>query len=389
METKAEALMKFLSQVANRLGVGKNVYVVGGAVRNWIMGIPPKDIDIVIDSVTIGKDSEWFANELADIIPARTNVTTNNYGVAILSISEPWDLEGHDMKGETIEIANARTESYGGAEGKGYKPDMVKPATIKEDLFRREFTFNTLLWRLSDLAEGPDKAEVLDLLGRGRSDLEDRTLQTPVDPNKTFSDDPTRMLRAIKFVAKYGFKVPPDMVTSIKNNAHKLKNMPWDAVRKILTDDILDAPNPRNSIILLKNFGIAEVIREIIQEEPGFATALGRSLSDKESLVLLDLLDLEWAIRTPLSFLNQAGQVRLRTILLSLSEEEGHAFVENLKKPQIDQPLLFNNFNVPPKERGKVIEIARQSLLVDPTLVHRPKELEANVKQVLEQRYSS
>lgn len=384
------ALMKFLSGVAKRLGVAEHVYVVGGAVRNFLIDQPIKDIDVVIDSVAAGHDSEWFAQQVARAIPAKTNLTTNNYGVAILSIEPSWVLDGYSMAGpkgtgETIEIANARKESYGGETGKGYKPHLVEPATIEEDLVRREFTFNTLLWRLSDLAEGPDKAEVIDMLG-GRKDLSEGVMRTPVNPDKTFSDDPTRMLRAIKFVAKYGFRVPPDMAASIRKNAPKLKGMPWDAVRKIVTEDILDAPNPRKSTALLQDLGLADVLREMMQAEPGFAAAMGRSLSDKEALLLLDLLDLGWATRTPIGFLDKAGQKRLRGILLSMDDAEGKAFVDALVKPPINQPRLFEEYGVPPKERQQVAGLARQFLLDDPTLAGDARGLEALVEEALSRR---
>ena len=121
------ALMKFLSDEARQERVGDHVYVVGGAVRNFVIDRPIKDIDVVIDAVALGerfrkpKDSEWFAKTLQRSIPARTDLTTNQYGVAILTVKGDWILDGHNLKGEVIEIANARKESYGGSEGKGYK----------------------------------------------------------------------------------------------------------------------------------------------------------------------------------------------------------------------------------------------------------------------------
>jgi len=141
---KSVALMRFLSRLAQRLGVARHTYVVGGAIRNFLIEQPIKDIDVVIDSVAAGKDSEWFAEQVARAIPAPTNLTTNQYGVAILTVKGDWDLDGESLKGEVIEIANARKESYGGAEGKGYKPHMVEPTTIDEDVYRREFTFNCM-----------------------------------------------------------------------------------------------------------------------------------------------------------------------------------------------------------------------------------------------------
>jgi tRNA nucleotidyltransferase/poly(A) polymerase len=182
-------LIRFLSGVAAERG--PHVYVVGGAVRNFLMGHPIKDVDLVVDSVALeGYDSEAFARDICAKTHGTTMVT-NQYGVAIVTMDgDRWGLGK-----ETVEIATARKESYGGAEGKGYKPHMVEPATIEEDLLRREFTFNTLMWRLSNLKGDVSSVEVLDLLGVGRRDLGQGRISCPVDPDKTFTDDPTRMLR--------------------------------------------------------------------------------------------------------------------------------------------------------------------------------------------------
>lgn len=388
--TKITALLRFLSQAANRLGVGEHVYIVGGAVRNHLMGLAPKDLDAVVDSVALGgRDSAWFAEQLQRLIPARTNLTTNQYGVAILTIAESWILAGHEMKGEILEIANARKESYGDPSGKGYKPHMVEPATIREDLERREFTFNALLWRLLDLEHGPDRAEVLDLLGSGRQHLEERLLTTPVDPDKTFSDDPTRMLRAVKFVAKYGFKIAPDVRASIERNAPKLKQMPWDAVRKILVEDILEAPQPRRSVGLLHELGLGEVLKEMLSDEPGFAAALSRSLSEQEIHLVLDLVDLGWTVRTPVSFLSPAEHVRLREILLSHADDTAFEkrFLGMLKRPDIDQVRLFETYQIKGQDRGAIVPIARALLLERPELASNPQELEQRVEHQVQSRF--
>lgn len=242
---KSTVLMKFLSGVAKRHGVGDHVYVVGGAPRNHLMGLPIKDLDVTIDVVALGptRDSAWFAAQVAREIPTSTSLVTNNYGVAILTVKGPWFMGGEDLSGEVIEIANTRKESYGAGDGplkgKGYKPTDVQPATIREDLHRREFSFNTLLWRLSDLTHGPEHAEVLDMLGVGKQHLEDREMHTPGDPDRTFRDDPTRMLRAVRFCVKYGFKMTPEVERSIQRNAHLLAGMPWESVGTLVTS-ILD-----------------------------------------------------------------------------------------------------------------------------------------------------
>ncbi len=389
--SKQAVLMKFLAKVANDLGAGKHIYVVGGAVRNFLLGAPIKDVDVVVDSIALGKDSAWFAQEVANRIPARTNLTTNQYGVAILTISESWDLDGLDMKGETIEIANARKESYTEGyegKGKGYKPTDVQPATIEEDIFRREFTFNTLLWRLLDLTEGPDKAEVIDLTGRGRKDLEEGMIQTPVDPDKTFGDDPTRMLRAIKFIARYGFKVPPDVAASIRRNAPKLKRMPWDAVRKILVHDILEGPAPRKSLVIMDELGLIGTLKELAQEVPPFANALSRSLSEADAELLLDVMDLGFAFKTPLSFLKERARTRFREVLLGLPTPQAKTFYRAfLKPPLLDQEAIFTKFQIQPKDRKSVGDAARQLLLDNPALADDPGRLQRETEQVIRQQH--
>ena len=391
----AVALTKFLSDAARKLGVAEHVYIVGGAPRNFLMDpsgtkFPVKDLDVVVDSIALaGKDAAWFSKALSRQIPTSTSLVVNQYGVAILTVKGDWIVGDDNLKGEVIEIATARKEHYGEAAGKGYKPHMVEPATIQEDALRRDATFNTLMWRLLDLEHGPDRAEVLDMTGRGLKDLADRRVQTPLDPDRTFSDDPTRLLRVVKFVAKYNFTIPVDLAKSIRRNAPRLAQMPWDAVRKILTDDILNAPNPRRSIRLLKDLGLADVLRDMLQKEPGFASAVSRSLSDAEALVLFDIVDLGWIVKTPLWFLDKAGQERVVQILMSSDGPTGKAFVEALKKPPIDQMALFTKYEIPPKDRQVVTQLAREQLLGDPRLVQNPTHLNAQVEEVLARRRRS
>jgi len=199
MSTEASvALMKWLSRVTQSMGVARHVYVVGGAVRNFLIERPIKDIDMVVDSLSLksGRDAAWVADGIARAVPARTKVATDSLMVSKIFIESPWDLDGHQMEGEVIEIVNARLEVYEeDEEGNyvGHKPIQVDPTTLDIDVTRREFTFNTLMWRLLDLAKGPDKAEIIDLTGCGLRDLESREMRCPQDPDLTFKQDPTRI----------------------------------------------------------------------------------------------------------------------------------------------------------------------------------------------------
>lgn len=381
--SKVTSLLKFLSGVAKEIGAADHSYVVGGAVRNHLMGLAPKDLDLVVDSVALGprRDSAWFAQQLLKKLPTRASLVTNQYGVAIVTVSESWILDGHEMKGEVLEIANARRESYGKAEGKGYKPDTVEAATILEDMERRDFTVNTLLWRLDSLGQGPESAQVLDLTGRGLSDLEQRVLCTPCDPDRTFTDDPTRMLRAIKFAAKYKLHIHPDTVNSIAKNAATLLSMPWDAVRKILVDDVLLGPAPRESVRLLRLLGLSGQIVQILQNEPGFLAGVSRGLAGADTLLMLDLWDLGWRLKgSPASLVKDVALLRK---ILEEDPTNAGAFMQALNKPPINQEALFQKLNLQGAARASVQKLAREVMLATPAMAFKPQALEAELEALL------
>ena len=382
------ALMKFLSKFARDLGVGRDVYVVGGAVRSFAMGLPIKDLDIVVDSVSLGhgRDSEWFAKKLADAIPARTHLVTNQYGVAILSVKGEWVLDGIDLEGEVIEVANARKESYAGTggKGKGYKPTDVVPATIMDDVTRRDFGFNTLLWRLHDLVQGPDYAEIVDLTGVGKAQLENRLLSTPLDPDKTFSDDPTRMLRVIKFLLRFPLEIVPEVESSIRRNAHRLKDMPWEAVGNILVGDILKSAKATTGIRVMKSLGILDVLVEMIQETPPFAAFLTKQLANGNHSVelLLELADLGIAGRV-LSFLTTEQRARFKELSQGMDGDESRRFLEVLRVPPVDNAALIQEFTLEGRDRGLLVPIAREAILLDPSLATHEVRLNDRVRESL------
>lgn len=366
---KSVALMRWLSGVTRRLGVAQHTYVVGGAVRNWLMGLPAKDVDIVIDTVRAHHDSAWLAQQIAHAMPVHANVTTNQYGVAILTVKGDWVLEGENLRDEVIEIADARKESYGGEAGKGYKPHSVEPATIEEDVLRREFSFNTLLWRLMDLVNGPEKAEVIDLTGCGRRDLDEGVLKCPRDPDAVFSDDPTRMLRAIKFTGKYGFKIPPDVAASIHRNARRLKQMPWEAVAVLLVGEVLGQPTAQRSLVQMRDLGLLDAVSEMIREQKPFATYMANQLrTNRKVQLLLDLMELGVPASTPISFLDRAGQERLRQITVAMPEDVAARFVDHLIKPPVDNMRVISQLSLGGPDRARIIPLARHLILETPSL---------------------
>jgi len=376
---KSIILMKFISEVTKKLGAGNDTYVVGGAVRNFLLGKPIKDIDIVIDSVAMGegKDSAWLAHNIMSEIPVETNLATNQYGVAIVTIKDDWIIDGQNFNGEIIEIANARKESYGKTkddEGKGYKPTDVQPATIQEDLLRREFTFNTLLWRMADLDDGPDASDTIDILGTGLKDLYNKNMRTPSDPDVTFSDDPTRILRAIKFMGKYGFTLSPEVEQSIMRNADKMKNAPWEAIGTILVENILDEPNAHIMFQDMKRLGLVSVIEEMIAQNQPFATYLKRQMQNNKNIDLLyELFESSIMNVSALGFLRPDQRTKFRDILdrneyLPHSPEE---FISLLQKPKINNKQLMDEFpaiSEDPRILGTVNQLVKDHILDNPSI---------------------
>jgi len=284
---------------------------------------------LVIDTIALnGKDSEWFAKKIMEKIPSK--LATNQYGVAILTITEDWILGGENMKGEVIEIANARTETYSG----GYKPDDVKPSTIKDDVYRRELTFNTLLWRLMDLAEGPDKAEIIDLTGCGLEDLKNKKMRCPRDPDIVFAEDGSRLIRIIKFLYKYGFEVPEDLKRSIIRNADKLKNVPPSHLSNMIIGLFYEEGYGIQALEKMKEFGLFDTLKEIIQENESARQALAHwADSHGEIQFLFKLMDMGMPSGKRLNFLSKEQKDRLRELTVCWTPRESDNFVNMLNQP--------------------------------------------------------
>lgn len=226
-----DELLGLLKRAAADLGV--RAWVVGGYVRDKLLGRPHPNPDVVVE----GGDALKLAQRFAELAGAEPPVTFERYGTAQVT------LPGH-----LVEFVTARAESYS---PDSRKPD-VRPATLEEDLRRRDFTINTLLMDL--------EGEVHDPLG-GRSDLDTRTLHTPTDPLRTFADDPLRMLRAVRFACELGFELAPDILPAMRQMKRRLAppvisvERTADELRRMLTSE-----RPRRAIELLDAGELLEVI---------------------------------------------------------------------------------------------------------------------------------
>ncbi len=199
-QSAIEVLREPVFQAARKVSkdLGMPAYVVGGYVRDWLLGLPSKDIDIV----AIG-DGVAFAKAFAAAVNAPPPVTYGKFGTAMVTTPEG-----------DIEFATARKESY---DRQSRKPD-VTPGTLRDDQLRRDFTINALSFSLNEA----DFGEILDPFG-GVEDLKNGIIRTPTNPDITFSDDPLRMLRAVRFAGRLGFEIERDTFQAIIRNAGRLE----------------------------------------------------------------------------------------------------------------------------------------------------------------------
>jgi poly(A) polymerase len=217
-----EELLGLLEQAA--ADEGAQAWVVGGYVRDKLLGRPHPNPDVVVEH----GDALKLAERFASLAGASPPVTFERFGTAQVT------LPGH-----LVEFVNARAESYAAG---SRKPD-VRPATLDEDLQRRDFTINTMLMGLD--------GTIHDRLG-GRKDLDARILRTPTDPLRTFADDPLRMLRAIRFATHLGFEPAPDLLPAMRQMKARLAPPVISAER--VADELrlmLTSPRPRLAIELL------------------------------------------------------------------------------------------------------------------------------------------
>jgi putative nucleotidyltransferase with HDIG domain len=226
-----DQVLGLLRQASAELGM--RAWIVGGYVRDKLLGRPHPNPDVVVE----GGDALKLAERFAELAGAQPPVTFERYGTAQVA------LPGH-----LVEFVTARAESYA---PDSRKPD-VRPASLEEDLRRRDFTINTLLMDLD--------GKVHDLLG-GRKDLEARILRTPTDPVRTFADDPLRMLRAVRFASELGFELAPDILPAMREMKSRLAppvisvERTADELRRMLTSE-----RPRLALEILDAGGLLEVI---------------------------------------------------------------------------------------------------------------------------------
>jgi poly(A) polymerase len=228
-----KSLFDLIRAAASQLGLP--VYAVGGYVRDRLLARASKDIDIVC----VG-DGIALAEKVASMMSPTPYVAVySRFGTAMLRFQ---DLE--------VEFVGARSESY--------SPDSRKPfvrsGSLIDDQNRRDFTINALAVSLNDA----DYGTILDSFG-GCLDLERKIIQTPLDPDKTFADDPLRMMRAIRFATQLNFTITPETLDSIARNRKRIQIISVERITAEM-EKILLSPVPSIGFTLLFDTGLLQLI---------------------------------------------------------------------------------------------------------------------------------
>ncbi|MCB9195654.1 MAG: HD domain-containing protein [Flavobacteriales bacterium] len=218
-------IFKIVHQAAHN--INQPAFVIGGFVRDLLLNRPCKDLDFVTKGSGI-----HLAEEVAKILKTNQITVFKNFGTAMIK---------HDDY--ELEFVGARKESY---QRESRKP-IVEDGTLEDDQKRRDFTINALA---IDLFEN-DFNKIVDPFN-GLKDLEDQIIRTPLDPDITFSDDPLRMLRAIRFACQLGFKIDDESYQALTRNAHRIDIISKERVIDEINKMIL-SPNPSLGFKLMFN----------------------------------------------------------------------------------------------------------------------------------------
>ena len=249
MEGKKEnAALDYLRDLIKRSSYEGKVFLAGGAVRDELMGIDAKDLDFVINMKNGGiKFANWATKKMGNYKKGSNPVVFEKFGTAKFTLMG-FTHDGIDLSDMDVECVMPRTEEY----EEGSRKPKVGHGTLKDDVERRDFTTNSLLKNLST-------GEVLDLTGQGKADIKRGIIQTPLDPDVIFSEDPLRMLRAVRFTMKYNWDLPWFMIKALKRNASKLKQISVERVQEEL-NKMLMTDSPDRAIRLLQAVGLSKYV---------------------------------------------------------------------------------------------------------------------------------
>ena len=322
-------VMKLVGEVADELH--RECYVVGGYVRDIFLERPSNDMDFV----TVGSGIE-VAKAVARSIGKRAHLAVfRTYGTAQVKTRQ-WELE----------FVGARRESY----HRESRNPIVEDGTLDDDQKRRDFTINAMAICLNKERYG----ELLDPFD-GIGDLERRIIRTPLDPDITFSDDPLRMMRAVRFATQLGFDIYPETFDAIRRNANRINIITRERIAEELMK-IMASPQPSRGWMLLDLCGLLPLIFPELAALKGVETVNGRGHKDNfmHTMQVLDNVAdasndvwLRWA-----ALLHDVGKARTKR----WDPQMGWTFHNHNFVGEKMVPKIFGKMRLPLNEHMKYVK---------------------------------
>ena len=257
-------LYRAIGQEADRLGI--DAYAVGGVVRDHLLQRPCTDIDIVCVGRQEGGEVHigiQLAHAASAALGGSHVAVFKNFGTA----SFKYTADGREYE---LEFVGARRESY----SRDSRKPVVENGTLEDDQRRRDFTVNALAVCLNNDRLG----ELIDPFG-GIRDLDAGILRTPLDPDITFSDDPLRMMRAVRFASQLGFRIADDTFEAIGRNAKRIEIVSAERITTEL-NKIMASRNPSLGLKLMQKSGLMQLVMPEISALQGVETVDGKGHKD-------------------------------------------------------------------------------------------------------------
>ncbi|NNC85906.1 MAG: HD domain-containing protein [Bacteroidia bacterium] len=310
---------------------GQPSYVIGGFVRDIVLKRECKDIDIVVqgNGIELAKQT---ANKLGDNI--KVNIF-KNFGTAMLNYND-----------YNIEFVGARKESY----NRDSRKPIVETGSLEDDQKRRDFTINALAISLNK----EDFGTFVDPFD-GIGDIEKRIIRTPLDPDITYSDDPLRMMRAVRFASQLNFSIHSDSLKSIENNCDRIKIVSQERITDELNKIIL-SDKPSIGFRILFNTGLLHIIFPEMVRLQGVDIKDGKAHKDNfyHTLQVLDNI----CLNTDNLWLRWAAILHdiAKPATKRFEQEHGWTFHGHEDKGARMVPRIFKNLKLPLNDKMKYVQ---------------------------------
>jgi poly(A) polymerase len=350
-----DPIYQLIGKCADELGV--EAYLIGGFVRDVFLKRASKDIDVV----AVGKGID-LATKIKESLGDEAHLAIfKNFGTAQIKYK---DLE--------IEFVGARKESY----DRNSRKPVVENGTLRDDQLRRDFTINALAIGISKLNFG----KLLDPFD-GMNDMESKIIRTPLDPKITYSDDPLRMMRAIRFASQLGFTIEENSFKAISENKQRIDIVSKERITDELNKIIL-SPTPSYGFKLLFDTGLLHLIFPEMVKLQGTDTIKGLSHKDNfyHTLEVLDNVSkksndlwLRWS-----AILHDIAKPATKRF----EEGKGFTFHGHEDKGARMVPKIFANLKLPLNEKMKYVQKLVQ-LHLRPIVLAKTEVTDSAVRRVL------